>query len=86
MSKTWRELIAPQVAKVIHQHQGETVKEIRAALREAYPYERPPHGWLYKIWLSESRIQLGLEPDTKGKRAQVERLRLTEAGQQEMDL
>lgn len=57
MRKTWREHAAPIIAAVIADNEGKTEKEIRAALREAYPYgERKYHP--YKMWCDEVTAQL----------------------------
>lgn len=46
--KTWREDCAPIIAKVLADTKGLTEKEIKKALRDAYPYgERAMHP--YKI-------------------------------------
>lgn len=58
MKDTWRHSARPIIAQVIAANKGKDEKEIRAALREAYPFgERKYHP--YKIWLSEIQIQLG---------------------------
>ena len=54
---TWRSIGAPIIAQVIEQHRGESEKEVRKALREAYPWgERAM--WPYKVWCSEVNRQL----------------------------
>lgn len=58
---TWREKLRPRILQVIEENRGKTVKEIRMALREAYPFSRkygPKHQ--YKIWCDEVNKQLGL--------------------------
>ena len=55
---TWREDCRPIIAKVLADNKGKTEKEIRRALRDAYPYgERKYHP--YKIWCDEIKIQRG---------------------------
>lgn len=58
MARTWRDSAKPIIAEVIKENTGKTEKEIRKALREAYPYgERALHP--YKIWCDEIKVQLG---------------------------
>lgn len=58
MRGTWRDSAKPIIAKVLKDNQGKTFKEIRAALREAYPFgERKYHP--YKIWCDEIKVQTG---------------------------
>lgn len=58
--KTWRDVARPIIAKAIAENLGKPEKEIRKALRRAYPFgERKYHP--YKIWLDEIRVQLGLK-------------------------
>jgi len=53
---TWREHARPIIAKVLADNKGKTDKEIRVALRNAYPYgERAMHP--YKIWCDEIKFQ-----------------------------
>lgn len=67
MRGTWREHAAPIIAKVLKDTKGKTDKEIRKALREAYPYgQREYHP--YKIWCDEIRAQRGLKPPVPSKR------------------
>lgn len=65
--QTWREHCAPIIAKVLADTKGLTEKEIKKALRDAYPYgERAMHP--YKIWCDEIKIQRGLKKrKLKGK-------------------
>lgn len=57
MSGTWRDIAKPIIAQVIKDNKGKTEKEIKKALREAYPFgERKYHP--YKIWLDECQVQL----------------------------
>lgn len=58
MSKTWREYARPIIAEVLKTTEGQTEKEIRKALRDAYPFgERRYHP--YKVWLDEIKVQRG---------------------------
>ena len=78
----WREHAAPIIARVIAEHQGESEKQIRAALRDAYPYgERAM--WPYKVWCSEVRGQLGIEAKDEAARCYQEHIN---AGQLPMTL
>lgn len=55
---TWREKAAPIIRKVIADNAGATHQELRALLRDAYPFgERKYHP--YKIWCDEVNAQLG---------------------------
>lgn len=57
MRKTWRQHCAPIIASVIAENKGLNNKELRAKIREAYPYgERAMHP--YKIWCDEVKKQL----------------------------
>lgn len=59
MTGTWRERATPIIARVLKSTRGKSDAEIRAALREAYPFgQRKYHP--YKIWLDECRRQRGL--------------------------
>lgn len=57
MAKTWRDSAKPIIHRIITENEGKTEKEIRDALREAYPWgERAMHP--YKIWCDEINKQL----------------------------
>jgi len=61
---TWREDCAPIISAVLAATKGQSEKEIKKALREAYPYgERAMHP--YKIWCDEIKIQRGLKKRKK---------------------
>lgn len=54
----WRTTSAKVIAKVLEETKGKSEKEIRAALKKAYPFgERRYHP--YKIWLDEIKRQRG---------------------------
>jgi adenine-specific DNA glycosylase len=54
---TWRDKAKPIIYRVIAEHKGEPEKEIRRALRDAYPWgERAYHP--YRIWCSEVNRQM----------------------------
>lgn len=58
---TWRDSCRPIIAKVLADNKGNSEKEIRIALRDAYPFgERRMHP--YKIWCDEIKRQRGLKP------------------------
>jgi hypothetical protein len=58
MSGTWRDIAKPIIREVLKENAGKSEKEIRKALKEAYPWGvRQYHP--YKIWLDEIRVQLG---------------------------
>jgi hypothetical protein len=58
--KTWRDLAKPIIREVLAETQGLSEKEIKAAIRDAYPFgERAYHP--YKIWLDEVRRQRGIK-------------------------
>lgn len=58
--KTWRDLARPIIQGVISDTKGLSEKEIKAAIRDAYPFgERAYHP--YKIWLDEVKRQRGLK-------------------------
>lgn len=71
---TWREHCAPIISAVLAATKGQTEKEIKKALREAYPYgERAMHP--YKIWCDEIKIQRGLKKrKKKGGRKKFEQV------------
>ena len=59
MSQSWRDIATPIVAQVLWDNREKTEKEIRKAIKEAYPFgER--RMWPYKVWLNEVRRQRGL--------------------------
>lgn len=58
MKSHWREQARDVIRKVLTENEGKSDKEIRKALREAYPFgERQYHP--YKIWLDEVALQTG---------------------------
>jgi hypothetical protein len=58
VTSSWRSAAAPIIAAVIRQHGRADTKELRIALRDAYPFgERKM--WPYKVWLSEIKRQRG---------------------------
>ena len=58
MISHWRKISAPIIAKVLADSKGQPDADIRAALRDAYPFGPRQHH-PYKIWLDEIRIQTG---------------------------
>ena len=58
MAGTWRDIARPLIAQVLKDTNGKSDKEIRKALKDAYPWgERAMHP--YKIWSDEIRVQRG---------------------------
>lgn len=49
---TWREHCAPIIHEVLERTRGKPEKDIKQALREAYPFGEHLHH-PYKVWLSE---------------------------------
>ena len=54
----WRNRARPIIARVLAETEGRPESEIRAALRDAYPFGPRSHH-PYKIWLSEIKRQRG---------------------------
>lgn len=66
MGASWRDIAKPIIAEVLRENEGKDPKEVRKALREAYPFgERKYHP--YKIWIDEIRVQLGHRTFGEGK-------------------
>ena len=63
---TWRDKARPIIAAVLRENDGKPLKEIRAALRAAYPFYARLC-WPYKVWCDEIRLQLGLKEDKRKK-------------------
>ena len=60
MSKSWREYATPIIAEVLKTTKGQTDKEIRKALKDAYPFGERKY-WPYKVWCDEIRRQTGVK-------------------------
>lgn len=59
MGRTWRDRARPIIIRVLEENKDKDEKEIRKALRDAYPFgERAMHP--YKIWCDEIKVQRGL--------------------------
>lgn len=56
---SWRDHARPIVARVIAAHPEASEKELRAALRDAYPFGERKYQ-PYKVWCDEVRRQLRL--------------------------
>jgi hypothetical protein len=54
---TWRDCARPIIAAVLKENEGKTEKEIRAALREAYPWCELAHH-PYQILCDEIHVQM----------------------------
>ena len=75
-ARSWRDVARPIIAKVLRETAGQTEKEVRSALFDAYPFgERAMHP--YKIWCDEVRVQLGEKPpaDQRARLATMQRHR-----------
>ena len=62
--KTWRELYAPRIAKIIQDNKGKSVKELKKILQEANPGQ---YGHMIKTWANEYMCQLGLSKRSNQK-------------------
>lgn len=70
---SWRDEAAPIIYKVLQETKGKPEKEIRQALREAYPFgARKWHP--YKIWLSEISKQRKNKSTVKESKEQLQLL------------
>lgn len=59
---TWRDKCRHIITEVLNDTEGKSEKEIKSALRKAYPFgERKYHP--HKIWLDEIKVQRGLKKD-----------------------
>jgi len=58
MLSHWRRTAAPIIRRVLAENFGKPEREVRAALRAAYPFG-PRKYHPYRIWLDEIRIQTG---------------------------
>jgi hypothetical protein len=58
---SWRDAARPLIAETLAATRGAPEKEIRKALRDAYPWGPREHH-PYKIWCDEVRRQRGLKP------------------------
>ena len=67
MLSHWRRLAAPIIARVLAENTGKPEREVRAALRSAYPFGPREHH-PYKIWLDEIRVQTGRRKLTRRER------------------
>ena len=66
MSKTWRECARPIIAQVLADNKDKSEKDIRMALRDAYPWGvRAMHP--YKIGCDEIKVQMKTKPPKPSK-------------------
>lgn len=71
---TWRDSAKPIIQKIIFENKDKSEKEIRAALRAAYPWgQRSNHP--YKIWCDEVNKQLK-KPSKKARQFREQNLSL----------
>jgi hypothetical protein len=54
----WRRAAAPNIAGVLAATARQPSKQVRAALRAAYPFGERKH-YPYKVWLDEIHVQTG---------------------------
>ena len=66
MTKTWRDVARPIIAKVLEETKGKPDIEIRQALFNAYPFGERRYT-PYKIWLDEIQRQRGKKKDRKDR-------------------
>lgn len=67
MRSSWREYARPIIQAVLRETAGQSEREIRKALIEAYPFgERAMHP--YKMWLKEIAVQRGRIKPAKAPR------------------
>ena len=76
MSRSWRDIARPIVAKVLADTAGKPEPQIRSALFEAYPFGERRYT-PYKIWLDEIRRQRHL----KATKEELSRRWMEEHGQ-----
>lgn len=67
MDSHWRRAATPIIDRVLRETSGKPEKEIRAALRQAYPFGPTSHH-PYKIWLNEIKRQRRGAPALKSLR------------------
>lgn len=58
MNKTWRQVAAPIIARVLAETAGLEWAIVREALRQAYPFGERRY-FPYKVWLDEIKRQRG---------------------------
>lgn len=75
----WRKHAAPIIQQVLEETKGQDEKEIRRALRDAYPFGGRDHH-PYKIWCDEIKRQRGLKKPASRKIAEA----VSDPRQQEM--
>lgn len=73
---SWRDHARPIIHSALEATKGKPEKDIRAALRAAYPYGVRRH-WPYKIWLDEIQRQRGTKPPLGAHAAAVNPDQLT---------
>ena len=66
MTKTWRDVARPIIAKVLEETKGKPDIEIRQALFNAYPFGERRYT-PYKIWLDEIQKQKSKKKDRKDR-------------------
>jgi hypothetical protein len=71
--KTWRQVYAPRIAKIIADNEGKPIKEIKKILCDANPGY---YGHHRKTWANEYMRQLGLSKKKSTFNAQQKQLSL----------
>lgn len=66
----WRAHAAPIIARVLRETAGKPEKEIKAALREAYPFGERKY-WPYKMWCKEVRVQRFPKKRTRAEKKRI---------------
>lgn len=79
---SWRSRARPIIQKVLKENEGKDEKEIRKALRDAYPFG-PREYHPYKIWCDEIQWQRGIK---KKKMREKKRKVVEVTGQMELTL
>lgn len=61
---SWRDTAKPIIARVLKETTGQSDRDIKKALREAYPFGEREY-WPYKVWCDEVRKQRGFKSHKK---------------------
>lgn len=77
----WRASFLPIIHRTLEATKGQTAKEIRKAIIEAYPLSERKY-WPYKVWCDEVRCQKGLR--CFGGQSAATKKAIKKAGQKEL--
>lgn len=80
--KSWRDRARPIIQKVLQETKGKSDKEIRQALRDAYPFG-PREYHPYKVWCDEIQRQRGFK--VQRQRENKQKI-IVDTGQMELKL